>query len=441
MFQMKKLIPSFLSILVLFFSFSCGHEENLSQALGKATFSLSKKTKSDGRVNDTAIPAFVLLNIKYSNGKVQENIKLPLFSFGQSYLSDELLLPEGSYQLTQFAVLDASKVIYATPLEGSYLAEFVDDPLPIGFTITKEISTEVVPQVLAVTSTDTPEMFGLASFGFEVVKIATDLNIHFQYPDISTYDSAYIVFKNDAAVIKQKLTLNNISHIATGHVTNLPVGNWNISTSYFSTITKNYESLEKNGVTDLSISSTATDLISDETGVYIDGNNPVKKSFNKVDYYYYQLYSTAPKLEGFVRLPVDPLNPFVQITTFNRNWSYAYADRSFYDAGTSGDDRFLVANSGAFEVYGTSGDTHDRLDGTIIDITSLAPAIAEVSGKAWNFVDCLIVIIDGTTGENLNLYHVWDLRTPPTGGRIPSNLNPVKWGKTEIEERKKWSLN
>ena len=67
----------------------------------------------------TATPAFVLFSIKDSNGEVQENIKLSLTSFGQRYISENLELQEGKYQLTQFVVLEeAEKIIYATPLEG-----------------------------------------------------------------------------------------------------------------------------------------------------------------------------------------------------------------------------------------------------------------------------------------------------------------------------------
>jgi len=173
---MKRQIVSVLLIFfLLFFSISCQHEENLSPTMGKAIFSLSKKTRGNGRVSETATPAFVLLAIKGNNGSVQENVKLPLFPFGQSYLTESLPAVPGIYQLTQFAVLDAAnKIIYATPLEGSDLAKYVTDPLPMNFTISENQSTQVIPQVLAVSSEDTPESFGLASFSFEIVEAKFD---------------------------------------------------------------------------------------------------------------------------------------------------------------------------------------------------------------------------------------------------------------------------
>ncbi len=175
---MKKLIPFF---LLFIFSNSCKDEENLSPAQGKATFSLSQKARGNGRASETTTPAFVLLSIKNSKGKSQENIKLPLFSFGKSYLSEDLQLQTGIYQLTQFVVLNAAnKVIYATPMEGSDLAKHVTDPLPIDFVVTENRNTQVVPQVLVVSQDDEPSIFGYASFGFEVVKKKNKLDYYIE---------------------------------------------------------------------------------------------------------------------------------------------------------------------------------------------------------------------------------------------------------------------
>jgi hypothetical protein len=166
---MKKLITSVLPILVFLFFYSCKDEENFSTTKGKITFSPSEVTRSNGRANETAAPAFVLFTIKDSKGEAQENMKLPLISFGQSYISENLELQAGKYQLTQFMVVDvAGEIIYATPREGSELAKYVNNPLPIEFTITNEV-TQVTPQVLAVDPQDNPELFGYTSFGFEVV--------------------------------------------------------------------------------------------------------------------------------------------------------------------------------------------------------------------------------------------------------------------------------
>jgi hypothetical protein len=226
--------------------------------------------------------------------------------------------------------------------------------------------------------------------------------------------------------------LDNASHIATGSITDLPCGDWRISTSYFSTITSNHQSLEKNGVVDLQISPTATDLISTETFLYIEEDvDPINmKSFKWTEYYYHQLFFEN-KLEGFVRLPKDPTNPFIEITTFNRRWTYAYADRSFYNRNSDG---LYLQGSCAFEVYGKGGDNYDLLENHIIDTSSLEPGISKVRDKVWNFVDGIILMYDNN-GNEFSLFRTWDLRT--SGGRIKSVSPPANSSRSEIGNRKK----
>jgi hypothetical protein len=167
---MKKFITLAISVFALmFFSSSCQQEENPSPTQGNVTFSLSHKTRSNGREKETTTPAFVLLNIKDSKGNAQENIKLSLYDLGQGHVSENLELQTGNYLLTQFAILDVTnKIIYATPMEGSDLAEYVTDPLPMEFIVNNE-GTQVIPQVLAVLEDDRPESFGFTNFSFEIV--------------------------------------------------------------------------------------------------------------------------------------------------------------------------------------------------------------------------------------------------------------------------------
>lgn len=438
---MKKLVVNFSHVFILLVVLvSCSNEEDSLPTLGKANFSLSRKARDNGRVNEAVVPAFVLLSVRDSKGISKENIKLSLVVFGQSYISENLELKTGTYQLIQFAVLDAgNKVIYATPLEGSDLEKHVTNPLPLDFTIDENQNTQVIPEVVAVSSEDTPESFGLASFSFEVVERGVGLKLNLKYPDLESYDSAYIVFVNSTAVIKHRLTLDAKNSIATGQVP-VPPGDWKISASYFSTISKNYLSFEKSVVANVKITPTATDLTSDETGVFVkDASGPAVNTFNKVNYYYYQLYLNQKK-EGFARLPEDPANPFVQISTFQLKWGYAYADRSFYNSSLDGSSNFLV-DDGAFEVYGRSGDTHDQLERNIIDVTSLEPVISRVRSKVWNSVDCIIIISGSGVNDEILLFHRWDLRTSSSGGRMESSLGSVQFSNAEINNRRRMTLN
>src|SRR4051812_34121666 len=93
---------------LLSFLSSCQHDDNLSNAKGHVVFSLSEASRNNGRIENTATPAFVLLGIKDGNGKLRENIKLSLFPFGQSFISESLELPVSSWELTQYAIVDSA---------------------------------------------------------------------------------------------------------------------------------------------------------------------------------------------------------------------------------------------------------------------------------------------------------------------------------------------
>jgi|GEM_PF-1519080 len=167
---MKKCFVFALSLIVLISFFSCQHDDGLSSVKGNIKFSFAQINSSNGRIKEIASPAFVLLSIKSGNGLSQDNVKLSLYGFGQSFVSENLELQTGTYQLTQFFVLDsANKVLYATPLYGSDKAKNVTTPLPVDFTVSENKSTQIVPQVVPVLDGDKPENFGYASFGFQVV--------------------------------------------------------------------------------------------------------------------------------------------------------------------------------------------------------------------------------------------------------------------------------
>lgn len=432
-----KTLAAISRILIVAVVFYCCKEqdENLPRIKGKILFSPEQVGRSDGRINEQAKAAFVYLSLKDSAGNAIESLKLSLFTLGQGFITENFEMETGNYYLTEFIVLDSSSnVIYATPLEGSGLAKYVDDPLPIEFKVGNG-ETRIKPQVLAVQPTDDSELFGMVSFGFDIAPRSGSLNLRIHYPDAGAYDSAYIVFKNSGTEIKQKLLLNNSTYLASGIVNNFFPGSWNVSTSFFNTIQPNYESLEKNAVFTFDITSTATDLISIDGFAFLkDGKELFQKTFPWEEYYYYQLYLKSTKLmpEGFVRLPTDPTNPFVEIRTFEQKWIYAYVDRSFYNSSVDGTSNHYQGG-GAFEIYGKYGDTYDRLNGAIIDTTSLAPGISDVANKEWNLVDGVIIIEGANISHELLLYHVWDFRS--SSGRTNSTLETI-WSEEELQRRK-----
>src|SRR5258708_18749720 len=156
---MKRFIAIFATGVLLLVLHSCTNE-NTSPTKGYVTFSLSQNSILGGRTAGDASAAIV--SIKDNQGKlIYENHRLSLLTFGQGYISESLELGTGNFTLTAFAILNANdEIIYASPFENSDKAKYVSDPLPITFTISKEATTQLVPEVVNVTSLDTPESFG-----------------------------------------------------------------------------------------------------------------------------------------------------------------------------------------------------------------------------------------------------------------------------------------
>lgn len=134
------------------------------------------------RPQSVADATALVVSIKDSSGTLVYNSeRVPLYSFDGNYLSHPLSLLPGSYALTRFLVINNSgNTLYATPVEGSELAYLVRDPLDIDFGISRDAVTTVRPEVLS-TERRTPQAFGYASFGFEVVEMLDFLTAVFVY--------------------------------------------------------------------------------------------------------------------------------------------------------------------------------------------------------------------------------------------------------------------
>jgi hypothetical protein len=128
--------------------------------------------------------AAVVVSIKDGTGTLVYNAKqIQLHNFAGNYQSAPLSLLPGTYALTRFEVVDGTGLtLYASPTEASDLAYLVEDPLDISFSVSKDAVTKVLPEVLS-TEQRTPEDFGYANFGFEVVKVIDFLVAVFAYDE------------------------------------------------------------------------------------------------------------------------------------------------------------------------------------------------------------------------------------------------------------------
>lgn len=151
------------------FLYSCSENQDADPLKGSIQFGVADKSVSGGRAKGNATA--MVVSIKDAAGTIIHNKKrLDILNFGNEYLSMPLELKAGNYTLTEFFIVDENNVaISATPLEGSDLAYLVNDPAPISFGITKDNTTKVSPEVLAVQNNSAAD-FGYVAFSLNEVQ-------------------------------------------------------------------------------------------------------------------------------------------------------------------------------------------------------------------------------------------------------------------------------
>ncbi|MCF8378812.1 MAG: DNRLRE domain-containing protein [Bacteroidales bacterium] len=180
---MKTLKWSLLLAITGIFIFFSSCENTKEELNGKVDFTVSfsdnnllksvqaDSINADGTIIDTIYYWHLLVSIADENGaNVYDDEIIPMYAFGDQFVSEKLSMIVGKYKLVKFMVIDPyGNVKYAAPLEGSRLAYLVNDPLPITFEISANQVSHLVPEVLVVTGSN-PDDFGYASFGFNIVR-------------------------------------------------------------------------------------------------------------------------------------------------------------------------------------------------------------------------------------------------------------------------------
>ncbi len=209
----KSIYVLFASIIIggLFF-ISCDKEdETKSDKSGRLVFSLNQLPAKTGGVSLKSTDAkedavAIIVTIMGSQGDtLYYHEKLELYNFNGSFITEAILLPEGSYELTEFLVLDEeNNVIYITPIEGSEYAYLVSDPLGISFEVMVNQVTKVVPEVISTDCICTAIDFGYVGFDFDVVDIFCILlnaQIYDETIGNHVFVSANITVEGDGKVI------------------------------------------------------------------------------------------------------------------------------------------------------------------------------------------------------------------------------------------------
>lgn len=178
-----KTINLLLSVAVftitLFLS-SCNKNEEVIHTSGKqdVTFYFTDKSVSGVKGLKKVISTsktdakYMVISIENAVGtKVYDAKKIELYNFNGSFISEPISLDisQNAYKLTQFLVLDANNVvIYCTPTKDVSLANLISHPLPISFTVAKDQTCRVTPEVVPSSSGSTSD-FGYSSFDFSIV--------------------------------------------------------------------------------------------------------------------------------------------------------------------------------------------------------------------------------------------------------------------------------
>jgi hypothetical protein len=152
---------------------SCEQVYRSEQGSGTAEFSimlLENQSVKSLTSDSTLLPAKIMISVADMSGNsVLTDKVVSLYKFGTEYISESIQITAGQYKLTKFMVINsAGTVIYASPLAGSPLAYLSTKPLPITFSIMLNQVTKVLPGVLPV-GTQTPDQFGYAAFGFQII--------------------------------------------------------------------------------------------------------------------------------------------------------------------------------------------------------------------------------------------------------------------------------
>jgi hypothetical protein len=171
---MKKIYSLFCLALVacIMLLSSCQEDEKSPARPGTVRFTLRRQATVDGangRIAET-LPEGSILHVSIQDAAGEEIYRLhglTLVNLGDYVISEPLALNTGDYVLTEFIVTH-DVVSYVTPQEGSPMAEWVDDPLPIEFTVEDNTVAGLEVQVLPFEETDTPEDFGYVGFAIDV---------------------------------------------------------------------------------------------------------------------------------------------------------------------------------------------------------------------------------------------------------------------------------
>ncbi len=154
--------------------FACQKE---SEIIGKGEVSFNISSQSVSELKSTQSYDLnnadkVILTVQENDGSPTDytQYELNIHKMGNAFITKKIALQFGAYKVTEFYIIDAlDSVIYASPLEGSLMAQNVTDPIPVLFNVTEKQSRAVEIEVIS-TKNLKPEDFGLIRFPIVEIK-------------------------------------------------------------------------------------------------------------------------------------------------------------------------------------------------------------------------------------------------------------------------------
>ncbi|MDN3688502.1 hypothetical protein [Cyclobacterium jeungdonense] len=144
-------------------------EEKPRAAEGKLSIQLKQGLAGNEGSRLQQVPiqgvSHLVITILQENGAetAYSSKRIPLMKFQDEILIEEISLPPGSYQITDFYLTDSLEtILYASPMEGSPFAASLNQPLPLDFQMRATGSAEIQMEVISTANTS-PENFGFPS--------------------------------------------------------------------------------------------------------------------------------------------------------------------------------------------------------------------------------------------------------------------------------------
>ena len=193
---------TFYLLLLIIFMVSCsesegpigpdGPEEPQAVEQGGQSFSIFNKeitAKTASSVGKVYVPVYAFISIETDNGvQVLDFEKLDVLALGDGYVTEEVMLDPGTYNLTEFVLVDSDDVVVAlVPTATSALSRFSGTSLPYSFTVqSADSETTTVENIGA-------DGYSFVEFGYDEAELS--------FPDSEDF---FTMTVDDSAVLTSK---------------------------------------------------------------------------------------------------------------------------------------------------------------------------------------------------------------------------------------------